>query len=345
MTTADHTNDEQPVPEKPVFGIPGLPERNLETYARLWQLETWLRELVYVHLRAKAGDAWEGYVQQADRPKTNDKRLTHMPTAEENQLSYAQLSQVRRIITDNWSMFESYLPPQNVWEAKLDEVAQIRHRVAHFRTTHADDLARVVQLLRDIDAGMWRFCTSYNDPNPVLPPDKDPVVAAFQGLECFPWTEVGSDRWARVGHADPEQRVLLQTEVLSMPWASWQLPIAGREGFLYSVLIYARGHHNHDFKRLLENTRRLHNHVVHVCLGGDQKSFRLAIPAVLGTDAVSKIITAFYDAAMNTLRPGLDMLADDRVQQLADTQPEYVLGPSHPMTFLTPEMPCSIFGV
>jgi hypothetical protein len=116
------------------------------------------------------------------------------------------------------------------------------------------------------------------------------------------------------------------------------------EGFLYNVLIYARGRYKHDFKLLLENTRRLHKHVVHLCLGGDQKAFRLTIPAVLGTDLVSKITTAFYDAALSTLRPGLDMLADERVQQLADAQPEYVLGPSHPMTFLTPEMPCTIFG-
>jgi hypothetical protein len=345
MTAEDHSKDEQAVPEKPPFDIPGFPERNLETYARLWQLETWLRELVYVQLRARAGDSWDGYVQRAGRPKTNDKRLTHMPTAEENLLSYAQLSEVRTIIADSWSLFESYLPPQNLWEAKLDEVSQIRHRVAHFRSTHADDLARVVQLLRDIDAGMWRFCTSYNDPRPVLPPDKDPVVAAFQRFECFPWTEVENNRWARLGHADPDQRLVLQVEVLSMPWATWELPIVGKEGFLYSVLIYARGHHNHDFKRLLEYTRPMHKHVVHLCLDGGRKSFRLTIPAVLGNDLVSKIITTFHDAALNTLRPGLDMLADERVQQFADTQPEYVLGPSHPMTFLTPEMPCSVFGV
>lgn len=345
MTIDEESNSPPTIAERPLFGIPNVPERNLETYARLWQLETWLRELVYVHLRAKAGDGWDGLVQRADRPKTNDKRLTHMPTAEENLLSYAQLSEVRSIISDNWKMFESYLPPRNLWDAKLDEVAQIRHRIAHFRTTHTDDLGRVVQLLRDLDGGLWRFCTRYNDPRPVLPPREDPIIAAFQHLECFPWTDVGNKRWARVGHADPEQIVMLQVEVLSMPWATWDLPVAGKEGFLYNVLIYARGHHNHDFKRLLENTHRLHTHVVHLCLGGDQKAFRLTIPTVLGTDLVGKLITGFYEATLNTLRPGLDMLADDRVQQLADAQPEYILGPSHPMTFLTPEMPCSMFGV
>ena len=130
-----------------------------------------------------------------------------------------------------------------------------------------------------------------------------------------------------------------------MPWAKPQLPVAGAEGFLYSVVIHARGRHNHNFKNLLEWTKSFHKHVVHLCLGGDQKGFRVTIPAVLGTDLVNKIIVAFYDGALNTLRPGLDMLAEERVQQFADTQPEYVLGPSNPMTFLSPEMPCSFFGV
>jgi hypothetical protein len=80
-------------------------------------------------------------------------------------------------------MFEAYPPPQKLWEAKLDEVSQIRHRVAHFRSTHADDLTRVVQLLREIDAGMFRFVSSYNAAQPALPATSDPVVAEFLDLD------------------------------------------------------------------------------------------------------------------------------------------------------------------
>jgi len=33
------------------------------------------------------------------------------------------------------------------------------------------------------------------------------------------------------------------------------------------------------------------------------------------------------------------------IKSLADTWPEYVLEPDHPLTLLTSDMPCSIFGV
>lgn len=103
-----------------------------------------------------------------------------MATPEEDPLSYTQLSGLRQIIRQEWHLFAPYLPPRNKWEAKVEEVEQIRHRVAHFRAGHADDLSRVIQLLRDIAQGLWRFCTSYNDPQPVLPPSDDPVVSPLR---------------------------------------------------------------------------------------------------------------------------------------------------------------------
>ena len=36
---------------------------------------------------------------------------------------------------------------------------------------------------------------------------------------------------------------------------------------------------------------------------------------------------------------------DERVEALANQQPEYVLGPANPLTFLWPDMPCSFFDV
>jgi hypothetical protein len=38
--------------------------------------------------------------------------------------------------------------------------------------------------LRDIDAGIWRFCTSYNAPRPVLLPEDDAVINAFLELDA-----------------------------------------------------------------------------------------------------------------------------------------------------------------
>ena len=154
-----------------------LPPERLRTYARLWQFETWLRTMVYVEFRARYGDSWISPLNiRSDKPYENDKRLSHMPTRETLPISYMQLTDLLETISVNWCLFKTYLPPRDLWVAKLDEISQIRHRVAHFRFGHEDDLPRVKQLLRDLDKGFWRFCTSYNSTFPVLPPSDDKVM-------------------------------------------------------------------------------------------------------------------------------------------------------------------------
>ncbi len=133
--------EQQPAPVE----VPELPKRLLSTYARLWQLETWLRRMVYVELRALRGDDWDKDVPFAKNSFEADKRLTHMTTPEEESLSYAQLSTLKNVISANWHAFACYLPPHNIWDAKLEEVSQIRHRVAHFRR------------YPDKPSGLWRW--------------------------------------------------------------------------------------------------------------------------------------------------------------------------------------------
>jgi hypothetical protein len=326
--------------------VPELPPRILDTYARLWQLETWLRRLVYVELRAAEGDEWELRVCGATKPKEADKRLTHMPSPEKNSLSYAQLSAICRIISEHWRLFEPFLPPKSIWEAKLEEVSQVRHRVAHFRTGHHDDLQRITQLLRDIDQGFWRFCTSYNDPTPVLPQSEDPVEDHFLHLDQFPWGSCGDGKWARTGIADPEALLNVTVEVLCRPWATWKSPVAGSEGFLYDVNIGARHGRVFDFARLLKSTSRVHEHCVHICLDNLFGSFRVTLPAVLGADRVIEIVERFLEVSTSCLSYShRGQGPEGAAQSLADTWPEYVLGPENPLTFLAPEMPCSFFSV
>lgn len=337
----DRASDER------AFSVPELSGNVLETYARLWQFETWLRRLVYVQLRALDGDSWETKIEtaKAKTPKKHDKDLTHMPTSEDDVLSFVQLSELKRVVSDHWTLFASYLPPQPIWDAKLIEVMAIRHRVAHFRSLHRDDLARVTQFLRDIDSGFWRFCTAYNSPSSVLPQSSDPVVEHFLEFDLLPWRETSDGKWARFGSIGPSERLTMTIEVLAMPWAAWATPIEGKPGFLYDVLMYARGQWHHDFARLLQSTRAIHHHAAHICLDGGSKSFRFTVPACLGADKVKEIVARFHDAAMNTLAPGFDERPGSVVQNLADTYPEYLLGPENPLTFLAAEMPCSFFGV
>jgi hypothetical protein len=130
--------------EETLGAVQELPKRVIATYARLWQLETWLRQMVYIELRAAFGNSWAQQVAGGPtRSLSADLRLTHMPTPEQNPISYVTFSGLQKTIENHWTCFATYLPPQNLWTAKLEEVSQIRNRVAHFRVGHNDDLERV----------------------------------------------------------------------------------------------------------------------------------------------------------------------------------------------------------
>lgn len=326
-----------------IHNVPEVPKRSLSTYARLWQLETWLRRMVYVELRALLGDDWNSTLPKAEGAFKWDKRLIHMPTPEMNALSYAPISALKKAIEQNSTLFESYLPPSNIWQAKLEEVEQIRHRVAHFRLGHEDDLQRVVQFLRDLDQGFWRFCTSYNNPRPVLPPETDPLVTQFLHLDPFPWTEVGHKKWARVGSADPDLIVAVTVEILQRPWAKTADSADGTPGYLYDVHIHARGRRYFSYEDFLEGINAIHHHFVHVCLGSVDDHIRLTIPAVLGSHQIINAVERCIDVATNVV--SRSHWRKDAAQQIADEWPEYVLGPENPLDFLAPGMKCSFFGV
>lgn len=320
-----------------------VPVQMVNTYARLWQLETWLRTMVYVELRALLGDDWAAGLNPNSSSFQADKSLTHMPTAEMNALSYAQLSQLLKLIDANWNCFATYFPPKALWEAKLQEISQIRHRTAHFRVGHVDDLARLKQFLRDIDKGFWRFCTSYNDMDPILPQDRDPVTKHFLPLDPLPWVEFEPKKWAQIGIRDKSLPVGLSVRAQQRPWAADPFE-AGKPGGLYDLYLFAQDGRAFDLPRFLEATQRRHKHLVHLGLESDGASVRLTIPSVLGATGVIEVAQYFYDAAVNASRRGRSFDAAT-TNALADRWPEYVIGSNNPLTFLATGMPCSFFTV
>ncbi len=84
-------------------------------------------------------------------------------------------------------------------------------------------------------------------------------------------------------------------------------------------------------------------------------TIRITVPAVIGTKSATHVFEELIEAAENTLRsgslrsPSVGALprADgpSPVDHIAESFPEYVLGPSNPLTFLAPDMPCSFFNV
>lgn len=336
-------------PRRRAHDVRELSDRILQTYSRLWQLETWLRHMVYVELRALMGDSWTTKVKldKAEGPLKADKALIHMPTSEEYPLSYVQLWELCRIIKENRTLFDPFLPPKKIWDARMDEIAQVRHRVAHFRKENEHDLDRVVHLLRDIDKGFWKFCTSYNDRHPVLPQTDDPVVAHFLPLDPLPWVEVETSKWAQVGSIPHDVWFGVTVDTTVQPWAEWENPVAGRKGILYDVTIFLRGsrRRHFDFERLLENTRGLHKHFVHICLGRNADDIRITIPAVLGEKPIVEILERMIDMARSCAYPGEWTHHKGTIKDVVDAWPEYVVESDHALTLLTSDMPCSIFGV
>ncbi len=336
--------------------VPELPVRVLETYARLWQLEIWLRRMVYTELRAALGSSWHTKLQvgTAEKSRDSDRRLTHMPSPEMSLLSYMTFGNLCQTVTQEWHLFQCYLPPKDLWEAKLDEIRQVRHRIAHFRIGHEDDLQRVIQVLRDVDRGFWQFCTSYNAPTPVLPPSDDPVVERFLSLDQFPYSEVEKGCWARIGTADPTAIFGMTVEVLNRPWRdqSKVSQTVGSPGCVYDVTITSRDGRIFDSSQYLQDTEPLHAHLAHILLV-DWGTIRMTIPAVLGIDTIVQLIERLVRWIPNAVRRSSTPVPDpetlearrEKIQALAGSWPEYVLGPKNPLVYLEPGMSCSFFNV
>ncbi|MCK9375574.1 MAG: hypothetical protein M0P73_05430 [Syntrophobacterales bacterium] len=328
-----------------------LPERVVETYVRLWQLEIWLRRMVYVEFRAAYGDEWETHIvtSRGRNSREADDRLTHMPTPEADLLSYSTFSDVCSTIEKEsfWQYFQQYLPPKDLWTAKLIEIKLIRNRVAHFRRGHFDDLQRTLQLLRDLDKGFWGFCTSYNATRPVLPPTDDPVIHKFIHLNQFPYQQIEDNKWVMIGIADPNAWFAVTIEIISREWSKNNRipPIAGKQGFFYDVVIVGRKQRNFDYRRYFEDTQSLHKHCVHLVPDSFSNSLRVTIPSILGKDKIIEIIDGFIFWLSNSLHSPILKLSKDEVRALADEMPEYILNPSNPLAFLEPSMQCSFFGI
>lgn len=320
-------------------------ESSLILYARLWQLEKWLREMVYVELKSKKGRNWFNFKNTENTYET-DKALTHIPTADDSPLSFTTFPGLVRLIKNNWDLFSEYLPPKQIWEAKLDEIVHIRNRVAHFRVGHSDDIERLLQLMRDIDNGFWKFCTDYNNLCPMLPPERDVVAQKYVDLDPFSFKEVSPNEWEKIGSAPQGLRYIVSINSLRRRWAKKVEVIDGASGFIYDVSIHLRDNKQFDYSRFLTEASKFKSDIIHICLEKYSSTVRVTIPAIIGSEKVCGIIDKLVRITENSIilqRPIHD--DDQTIQELSEKWPEYVLGPNNPLTFLGPDMPCSFFNV
>jgi hypothetical protein len=317
-------------------------------YARLWKLETWLREMVYVELKSDRGPAWSASIKDVTGKVAKDKRLIHMATRERGPLSYLTLGELWEVMSSptNWPIFESYFPPKTLIEAKFTtELMQIRHRVAHCRIPHSDDLVRVEQFLRDIDQSFWNFITSYNHEHPITPVESDPIAAAFISYDQYPWVEVKTNTWTRLDRKELDASYTVTIAWSLRPWvvrSSLRGSIAPNPGVVYDINFQALDSGSIDYEKILKRTMPLHERCIHIVLNEAASSMRLTIPSVLTVQDIIETIEVFRDEVTRGINPSLGKL-DGFAKIAASRWPEYVIGPENPLAFLCPDMPCRIF--
>ena len=318
-----------------------LPGKRLSTYARIWEFETWLRMMVYVELRARYGDDWKNHLPKERNTgwaQSQDEKLSHMPTLECLPTSYMQLRSILFIVSDMWCLFSPYLPLQEIWEAKVKEVLQVRHRLAHFRRGHKYDADRVAQLLRDLDPGFWRFCLSYNDSD---------------------WWSSENDAVARevTGDETAYDKVRLHLRRSARPWSRPTESFDGSPGGFYDAVIHATRDWQFGYQSFLAGTVGVHGRVCLIHLDDNRRSVRVTVPSVIGVSAVTNTIEVCKRAAENAVRPWsapssltqhlegkletlqeapmpLRAWQEKWVDELAEPYGEFILGPMHMLSFM-----------
>jgi hypothetical protein len=211
-----------------------LPPESLALYARWWQLETWLRQLAYVELRARDGKQWDQAVRAASGRQSQDAQFSHMTSTDtENPLAYLDYSQLQEIIERNWAQFAPTLIRQPSWTARQEELSRIRHRIGHMRLPHADDLNRIQQTLRDLEQGAFIACASYNQR--ITPGADEHNYGVTVG-----WLRQQHPTAKLIDQASSQYDTHVALTVSRRPWAQWPDNLANAPGILWHAGFFMR---------------------------------------------------------------------------------------------------------
>lgn len=215
----------------------GLPPAASAIYGRWWQIETWLRSLCYVEMRAKYGMEWASRIHEQVRKRSeSDQQYEHMSSPDANdQLAYMDASALLDLIEDEWAIIGGALLAKPAWVGRMDELRTLRNRIGHCRRPHPDDLARLEQMLRDLEPGAFRALSAYNCFEVPTRTVRDPLVEA--------WVE-GTHEVARrlLKHAASQYQVSFNLRCSLRPWADpagLESP-SGKAGVLWHAMWTSR---------------------------------------------------------------------------------------------------------
>jgi hypothetical protein len=217
----------------------GMPAQASAVHSRWWLLETWLRSLCYVELRAKYGQEWMSKIPS--KTMNNAKKeaaLAYMASSDsELVLSYLDVFDLFDLIESEWGIFECSLLDREVWHGRTKELRQIRHRSAHCRRPHVDELGRIEQTLRDLEKGAFHALSSFNNREVPVRTLDDPLVQL--------WMRDGHPTARRlIDHAESNYHVSFRLNFSRRPWAAPYeegAPVSGNPGYLWHAAFTLHG--------------------------------------------------------------------------------------------------------
>lgn len=272
----------------------GVPDESVAAYARWWQLETWLRTLVYVELRSRFGDKWiDRFDPVALTRSARDADLSYMPSPDQaNPISYLDVGYLFELIEEHWGLFEpSLIGSLTTWKGRVEDISHVRHRLAHCRRPHRDDRGRIEQILRDLEPGARRAVDAYNDPYWPSAESSDPVVSDWLGKEH----EVAA---RLIEHGRDQYGIHFHLTYSVRPWAERpadQNMITGSPGVLWEWS--SPSDKWIDPVRYWQSSyvQSVASSIVHVLIP-DPFSVKVTIPAVESPQRISQVIAATFEA-------------------------------------------------
>ncbi|WP_437587910.1 hypothetical protein [Sorangium sp. So ce1000] len=318
-----------------------VPRAAMRLFRLTWQLETWLRLLVYVELRSVRSD-WEELIKQHVRgwpPSSfgNDKRLHHMATSHQAALSYLTFGELWTVISedDNWPLFAPYFPPRLNTQVRVDEIKTIRNRVAHFREPHPQDEARLELFMRDLEPGLRRFCIRYTNGKIPSSPIEDPVTQRL----ATSWEHVGygielecPDRNWLYAPGRHRSNPKLNATLRIMTHEGHKHGSA--EGVIYRLTLQSNTGRQLNVVEIIDSTRQHHNHIIHFLISPSVESLSITVPAIHGVDTTANLVAAFLRAGINCTHS----VTNQDMRRAHLEWPEYVLRPNHMLSFFFEEM-------
>jgi hypothetical protein len=270
----------------------GVPSTSLNLYAKWWQLERWLRDLAQLELQARFKREWKDQILQIHRRHERQTAgVRYMRSSDDpNALGFADLGDLRTLIDAHWDLFEYALPPQVRWTGTIDTLVAVRHRIAHCRTPHKDDLARVDQALRDLEDGVRACLQSYAAWEQITA-QSDPHLTTFS---------LGEPHQGRLEHARDQYETTLTLHRTKRPWSTDAKP-----GILYHAQFHCNKRppdpaHVWDYLRVIEEIQDL-VHLNFYAFNSVEAVFTPATP-----DAAVRLIDSVLEAVLVSERPRSD---------------------------------------